>query len=267
VTSLRGAACLLAGVWCVLAGGLALSGRSGSAGHDAGLVATFALATWLVWSATPRRDDDTRRARHPLAAGALAFSAGIAVFPSWLRLCFQFGLALGLSPADLALLVPPRDGGLVLVGVLALAPLFEEKLYRGHLLGALRPRLGAPLAILITSALFAVSHLVPWTMAGVFLFGLVLGGLRCGGASLALCIGLHAGVNTAAVICGIPAVRWALPLGQSAALGVTILATSWVVDRHPARARFPWSASARLVSSRPSSSAGTATHCAGVQSP
>jgi hypothetical protein len=61
------------------------------------------------------------------------------------------------------------------------------------------------------------------------LVGLGLGLLMLAGGSVALCIGLHAGLNLAAVVCGIPPARWVLPawlalLGGGGALGVGLLA-------------------------------------------
>ena len=100
----------------------------------------------------------------------------------------------GLRPG---LPATPGDLGVpLLVAVLVMAPLFEELLYRERLLDAIAATpLGGGGAALLTSALFALTHLAPWPMLGSFLVGLVLALTRLVSRNIAACIGLHAGLN------------------------------------------------------------------------
>lgn len=107
---------------------------------------------------------------------------------------------LGALACRWALLGPGAPGGdppaaSDLAAVVLLAPLFEERLYRGVLLRELVGCVGVPAAVVLTAALFAASHLtwpaIPWTFAA----GLLLGGLRAAGADLTTLVGLHAWAN------------------------------------------------------------------------
>jgi hypothetical protein len=70
------------------------------------------------------------------------------------------------------------------VSLVALAPIFEELVYRGRLLPALRARIRLLPAIVASSALFAIPHLDRWSVLGTFLVGLALA-LDPGAAALA----------------------------------------------------------------------------------
>jgi hypothetical protein len=63
------------------------------------------------------------------------------------------------------------------------------------------------------------------------LVGLALGALMLAGGSVALCIGLHAGLNLAAVVCGIPPARLALPAPIGLLVGAGILAVGLLAAR------------------------------------
>jgi membrane protease YdiL (CAAX protease family) len=112
------------------------------------------------------------------------------------------GLVAGATLRDgLGLLLPPAGGGavgLARAAQVALAPVFEELLYRERLLVPLRQRLGAAGAVAITSALFAVPHVEPALVVQTFAMGLALGVVRLASGSVALCVGIHAGWNAAA---------------------------------------------------------------------
>ena len=195
-------------------------------GRGAAVLLSFTAVTTLV-VATRRRKRDRAPGR---AAGlaALAALAGFASYPVWIPLIGVLGIALGLRPVP----PPPRPGDpLLLVAVLGLAPVFEELLYRERLLLALRPRAGASLAIAISSLLFALPHLEPWSVLATSLVGLALGALMLAGGSVALCIGFHAGLNLAAVVCGIPPVRVALPEPLALLCGVGVLTVGLLAAR------------------------------------
>lgn len=63
----------------------------------------------------------------------------------------------------------------LILAILASAPIFEEILFRGMVLGELRRVMPAPLAILIQGILFGIAHLV--LIQGIFaaVFGVILG--------------------------------------------------------------------------------------------
>lgn len=94
-----------------------------------------------------------------------------------------------------------------LTGALAavLAPVAEESWFRGRLLEIIENGAGRRLAVVVTSALFALVHLgggldqLPW-LAVYFVFGLVLAGLRLKTGGLAAGIVAHAINNAAALV-------------------------------------------------------------------
>jgi membrane protease YdiL (CAAX protease family) len=209
--------------WSLLATQPLLAPRLGT---GVAILLSFAAVTALV-IATRGRNRDRARGR---AAGlaALAGLAGFASYPLWIPIIGAVGGTLGLRPVP----PPPRpDDPLLLVATLGLAPVFEELLYRERLLPALRARLGSGLAVAISSLAFALPHLEPWSVLATGLVGLALGALMLASGSVALCIGLHAGLNLAAVVCGVPPARWVLPGWLALASGGGILAVGLLVAR------------------------------------
>ena len=195
-------------------------------GRGAAVMFSFSAVTALV-IATRRREGD-RAPGLAAALVALAALAGFASYPAWIPLIGAIGAALGLRPVP----PPPRpEDPLLLIAMLGLAPVFEELLYRERLLLALRTRTGAGLAVAISSLLFALPHLEAWSVLATSLVGFVLGTLMLAGGSVALCIGLHAGLNLAAIVCGIPPARLALPGMLSLLSGVGILAVGLFAAR------------------------------------
>lgn len=215
-------------VWVLLLLGASLRPWLGS---EESVLVSFALALGAVLLARPRRLPG-----HPPGArgdGAVAWglaallglAAGFASFPAWTALVGTAGLALGWTPASPT---PPLPGGLLLgLATLLLAPLFEELLYRERLLPALRGLLGAPLALGLSSACFALPHAEPWPILGTFLVGLGLGSLYVAGGSVAVCVAVHAGLNLAAWVCGAPPRRLALSPPCGAVAGLALLAFSF----------------------------------------
>lgn len=105
-----------------------------------------------------------RPSRGELLAALLAFVAGLGVYQATAHLNAFLGYQLrGLSYS----LQDPTSVLVVLVGAVVLAPLTEEILYRGLVLGAFTSRgIGpAPAAVLMT-ALFALVHLPNFGVAG-----------------------------------------------------------------------------------------------------
>jgi membrane protease YdiL (CAAX protease family) len=208
---------LLASVWCLLLLGAAL---------HAPLVAPYlACVALLGWTRTRGR---LRPA--PLAV-VLAGASGFVALPAWLALAVGCGDALGLArPAPVA---PPASW----LAHVALAPLFEEWLYRERLLAALRARLGTPFALVLSSAAFAAPHLEAWSVLTTFGVGLALGGVFLASGRVGLCVAAHAGLNAAALACGLPPRCWALAPAWAALAAGALLAFALASTRvHAARA-------------------------------
>jgi membrane protease YdiL (CAAX protease family) len=162
-------------------------------GHDRAALVSFAAALLLVLG-TRRRP---RCAPLPaLARGALGLAGGFASWPACCALVARIGEALGLAvPAA----PPPAPSLAFALASVALAPVFEELLYRERLLEALRARFGTAAAVAATSAAFAVVHVDPWAVLGSFVVGLALAAGAVASGGIAPCIGFHAGLNLAAV--------------------------------------------------------------------
>ncbi len=210
-------------VWSLLATQAWLGPRIG---RPAAVALSFIAATALV-IATRERESEPAPAR-ALALGAVGALTGFVSFPAWILLIALIGIALGLEPVP----PPPRPGDtLLLVSVLGFGPVFEELLYRERLLLALRERVGAGFALALSSVCFALPHLEPWAMLATSIVGLGLGTLMLARRSVALCIGLHAGLNLAAVVCGIPPARFALPGALAAVASAVILGAGLIATR------------------------------------
>lgn len=115
--------------------------------------------------------------------------------------------ALGWSPpvrADVGLteIFGPGVPGLLLslLLVAVLAPIAEELVFRGVLLGALTPRIGVPGALAIQAGLFALYHVTPWLYVPTAVLGLATGWLAHSRRSLWPAIALHALYNAVLVL-------------------------------------------------------------------
>jgi membrane protease YdiL (CAAX protease family) len=121
-------------------------------------------------------------------------------WPGWL-------LVLGAVFETLGLASPTRPlvlGAAGWAASIVLAPIFEELLYRERLLSALQPRIGTPLAVVVTSVLFALPHVDLHAIVATTHVGLVLGAVRVARGSVAPCVGLHAGLNIGAWLSAAP---------------------------------------------------------------
>jgi membrane protease YdiL (CAAX protease family) len=194
--SLVAALQVMLAVWTILLCGPLLSPRIGE--EPATLLVFCLAAALLVRTRYPAP------ARPRLRQSAL-FALGIAVgFAGHSPLCGAIGLAglaIGLDPGTAP---PPGAGGpLLLVAVVAVAPVFEELLYRERILDAIAATpLGTAGAALVSSALFALPHLAPWQVLGSFVVGLVLALVRQLLGTVTACIGMHAGLNLRSVCDG-----------------------------------------------------------------
>lgn len=189
----RRALLLVCGVWCTL-----LSGRCfvSSIGAEGARLVSFAAALALV---TACRIGSPLTLGSGLLATAGALLGGLLggwiVYP-WLASSIGvLGLLLGLPPPAPAV---PTTGAAAFVATVLLAPAFEEILYRDRVLLSLAPAIGRAPAVAASSTLFALPHLLPWSVLGTLVVGVLLACIQLRVRSTALCIGLHAGLNVAA---------------------------------------------------------------------
>ena len=87
---------------------------------------------------------------------------------------------------------------LILVVVIA-APIVEEIFFRGLLLRALERRVGTPVAVVLSAAVFAVTHFQLLQLPALFVFGLVAGHLAVRSGRLGPGIIAHLAFNATAV--------------------------------------------------------------------
>ena len=139
----------------------------------------------------------------------------------------------------------PRDGTTRLTGgdlikcaaFVTLIPAAEELFFRGLLLDHLQRRLGAPVAVLLTSAVFALMHLPQ----GTFVVMALLSGLLCGVTvltrSLLWAVVLHSGWNALVLVPTITERAAERLLFAAVAAGLLGAATAWGVlsRRRPER--------------------------------
>jgi len=67
------------------------------------------------------------------------------------------------------------DWAIIILATVVVAGIFEEMLFRGFVQTAFEQRHKVSTALIITAALFAANHAVPWWFAQIFLLGLGLG--------------------------------------------------------------------------------------------
>lgn len=107
---------------------------------------------------------------------------------------WSFGARLPLPPLMVYLLLRGSPTDLVQVALLAciLAPLFEELVFRGWLLGGLLPHLGPRNAVVLSSLFFALSHGDAAHVPELFVLGVALGWVYLRSGSLWVAVTVHA---------------------------------------------------------------------------
>lgn len=157
----------------------------GSLTHDYGLVSPFrrlpaaAVAGWIA------------------AGAALSVASGILLRP------IAELADLDESAQQVSRTVEQAGPGslvVLLVGIVVVAPLVEELLFRGALLRALQRRCSVPVAVVVSAALFAGVHVVGdpgsyYVVPGLLLLGLVTGWQAARSGDLARPLLLHVGFN------------------------------------------------------------------------
>lgn len=233
---LLGSLGIVSGAWCILLGGHLLADTLES---TLWIALSFAAATALAVTTRPRRFNARSR-----TALALGFSSGFASYPCWVAAIWITGRALGLDSRPPETASAPGEATLWLSAAV-MSPVFEELLYRERLVPLLRERFGTILAVVISSGLFAISHLHPWSVTGCFLIGLALGTIYVATHSATLCISIHAGFNVASLVCGLPPERVSLSPVPSAvvAWGALLVAGALLRQRtakaQPSRSSAP----------------------------
>jgi membrane protease YdiL (CAAX protease family) len=90
---------------------------------------------------------------------------------------------------------------IVLVAVVAIgAPLVEEIIYRGMIQQALHSRIDDALAVVLSALFFALIHLQPVEIPGLFAFGLVVGICFMRTGRLGMPILVHVGFNATGLL-------------------------------------------------------------------
>lgn len=187
--------------------------------------------------------------------------------------CFAAGLAAGAALAGLWMCAVtviagaswrPNPGFSAVALVLAcLFHLFnnlgEELAYRGYLFLRLAKGSGAPMAVLVTSGVFALLHLqagLPWlsVLAGVFTSGLVFGAVFARWRSLPLALGVHVATNLIQDVTGLRAGASSLwvseQLVDSAGQGTRILLAIAALNTGVALALLAWPRGGRVTGRR-----------------
>lgn len=191
-------------------------------GRSYATAASFVVATAIVVMTQSNRPPSI--SWRPLVAVLLGASAGIASHGAWVSIIAWTGISLGLA-------VPRVEIGEVdeifAIASILFAPVFEEILYRERLQGLLVERVGVISAILLSSSAFAIVHVEPWAVLGTFLVGLMLGSVMWLSGWVAICIGLHAGLNLSFALYGwIPILQPSL----GALVGALLVAIAMVLS-------------------------------------
>jgi membrane protease YdiL (CAAX protease family) len=170
---------------------------AGMASSTARMMGAYVLAAFALWLMTAREQETPRpplRAELlPLGLVAGALSGGLA----WLYLRLPHPIA----PESANLEVHgTAEAALVALAIIGVAPLVEERFFRGWLQPALQEALGPRryLAPLLTGLAFAAVH-PAYSFVPVLVLGLLNGFLMLRFRSLAACVAAHAVHNALAL--------------------------------------------------------------------
>lgn len=125
--------------------------------------------------------------------------------PALLLWAFVLIFAVGVVLEPLLRLLPAIDmnvgrGGWTILMLVVMAPIFEELLCRGVVLGSLRARYGVTVAWIVSSLFFGVLHVQPAQVVSASVIGLILGFVYLSTESLWSVMILHALNNAVAYL-------------------------------------------------------------------
>lgn len=126
--------------------------------------------------------------------------------PVLLLWAFVFMLAVGVVCEPVFKYLPQPDlsmvgrGGWAIFSLVVCAPVLEELLCRGLILGSLRKRYGVAVAWFLSSLFFGLMHLQPLQVVNAFIIGLILGYVYIETRSIWAVIILHALNNALAYV-------------------------------------------------------------------
>ncbi len=135
----------------------------------------------------------------PVAVGTLLGGAFLATVIGrgaaavWDGILTALDIELAGSDVDPTQLFSPGPVGVAMtvLVVVVLAPIAEEIVFRGVLLPSLDRHWGVRVAVVGSSALFALMHVTPYAIVPIFVFALALGVLFVRTGSLWVCIVAH----------------------------------------------------------------------------
>lgn len=203
------AAVVLSGIGFALAQGLGADPDGvaafmlGQAGLWVGFIATAILVSDRVGTGAPRPDFgiaiDLRQAATGLLGGV---ALQLVVVPAVYLPLIAAGVDLDVSgPAeDLFESLSPWGFTAITFGVVVMAPIAEELLFRGVLLGALASRCSQRCATLTSAALFAGTHFQLVQFPALFVVGAVFATVTFRSNGLGLPIAVHLGFNATTVV-------------------------------------------------------------------
>lgn len=92
------------------------------------------------------------------------------------------------------------DGVVIIFSAVLIAGLCEEMLFRGLFQGTLEVRLNVPIAVWMSAAVFALIHLMPWTILQILILGLVLSFMALQTKSILPCAIVHGCNNLFSIV-------------------------------------------------------------------
>jgi len=200
-----GAVCL--GIWLSLAYGLVLLLKSLAVDISAGLmVSGLELALLIpVWGLTRKKYGVSwsHLGLTGFKARYLGLGLGLFVPAMWINALYEAFLSrfgLKMQPEVERILTETSSPGLFVLTAVIIAPVVEEIFFRGFLFAGLKNRHTWPMAMIISSGLFALLHLSPLAAPPIFLLGLVFAYLYQRSCSIWPAVIIHSLVNSLAVI-------------------------------------------------------------------
>lgn len=195
---------------------LAVAGVSTSSFADLPLTLTLAssFGLWLLYlfipdvvsrrlGQGPARDFAFGRDVRAMAVGAVVgVAAQLAAVPLLYRLVGGwFQDDPGAAARDLVDRASrPSDIAFLVLAVVVVAPMAEERMYRGMMLPVITRHFGPTVGILLSSMIFAVAHRQLVVVPGLFLFACVLAWLTASTGRLGPAVVAHAAFNATTVV-------------------------------------------------------------------